>query len=154
MQLELNAVCDTYSRNKSIEVGPRSQIYWHDITDVTMECLQHGAWLHIPQCGGGITRAGQHLVIWARKQATWRVAGVGADCLLAALAVLLHGEWEHCQLVVQSTTGHSRATGRVGAPHHPGGGQCQGMLFVGGESVLKLQSKLTFHATFITNQIK
>ena len=60
---------------------------------------------------------------------------MGPNHFLPALTVVLHGEREHGQLVVQATAGHRRAAGRVGAAHHPGRRQGQRVLLVGGEGV-------------------
>ena len=55
---------------------------------------------------------------------------------LLYLRVLLEGEGEHSELVVQAAARHRVATGRVGAAHHPGGRQRQSVLFVGRKRIL------------------
>ena len=46
------------------------------------------------------------------------------------LGVLLHGEGEHGELVVQPPAGDGGSGGGVGAAHDPGGGEAQGVLLV------------------------
>ena len=81
-----------------------------------------------------------YLIVWARKEAARCVAGVCPHNFLSALRVVFHCERKDCQLVVQSPTCYRGATGGVGTPHHPGGGQCQRVLLVSSESILVKQS--------------
>ena len=46
------------------------------------------------------------------------------------LGVLLHGEGEHGELVVQPPAGDGGSGGGVSAAHDPGGGEAQGVLLV------------------------
>ena len=46
------------------------------------------------------------------------------------LGVLLHGEGEHGELVVQPPAGDGGSGGGVGASHDPGGGEAQGVLLL------------------------
>ena len=51
----------THSRHEGVEVWPGRQVYGHHVTDVAVECLEHGPALHVPQGGGGVPGASQHL---------------------------------------------------------------------------------------------
>ena len=65
--------------------------------------------------------------------------GIASTSLVPVyLGVLLEGEREHGELVVQAAACHRVPAGRVGAAHDPGGGQCQRVLLVGRERVLRL----------------
>ena len=121
--------------HKGVEVGPGRQVYGHHVRDVAVESLEDCPRLHVPQCGSGVPGSRQDLVVRPGEQAAGGVACVSPHHFLPALGVVLHGEREHGQLVVQTTAGHSGAAGRVGAAHDPGGGQGEGVLLVGGEGV-------------------
>jgi hypothetical protein len=77
-----------------------------------------------------------HLVIGAGEEAAGGVGGVRAHHLLPGRAVVLQGEGEYGELVIQAAARHRLPAGRVGAAHHPSGGQGQSVLLVSRVGVL------------------
>jgi hypothetical protein len=129
-----------------------------------VEGLQYCPTLHIPQRYRRISRASKnlkrskygetaiflcfrapscdkmlhytHLVIGAGEEAAGGVGGVRAHHLLPGRAVVLQREGEDGELVVQAAARHRLPAGRVGAAHHPRGGQRQRVLLVSRVGVL------------------
>ena len=52
-----------YPWYKCVEVGSWRQVDGHDIADVTVECLKHCAWLHVPECCCRVSGSSQYLDI-------------------------------------------------------------------------------------------
>ena len=69
-----NYIYCTYSWHKSIEIGSGREVYGHDVTDVAVKGLEHGPALHVPEGGGGVPGAGQHLVVRPGEEAAAGVA--------------------------------------------------------------------------------